>query len=271
MANEVVTKEQQSALATAGAMLGGLRRVSRTAPRAVGGDFMRFGKDGKWSFGRENKEVDTDNDYAVLNVLAMKEGYVCWEDNGEEGTANKKLGEVMAPVNDPIDVNELEDHGFDWKRQQSIQMKFIEGAYEGTQTVYAPSSQGGLEALGSVIERVNERIEQENPYFFPICAFDQTWYKHPKWGKTYKPVIDIVGWADVEGNEDPEGGNEEPAPKKVDKPKKADKPKPAARSRKKAEPEPEEEPEVDETEEETPVEEEAEEQDAKPVSRRRRR
>ena len=231
---------------------------------------MRFGKDGKWSFGRENKEVDSDNDYAVLNTLSFKEGYVCWEDNGDDGTANKKLGEVMAPVSEVINPDELEDHGFDWKRQQSIQMKFIEGAYAGTQTVYSPSSQGGLEALGEVVEMMVARVAAENPYFCPICAFDHTSYKHPKYGKTYKPVLDIVGWADVEGNEDPEGADA-PAPKKVEKPEKEEAGKPAApRSRKKPEPEPEPEPELDEAPE-APVEEEADEQDAKPVTRRRRR
>lgn len=238
---------------------------------------MRFGKDGKWSFGRENKELDEENDFAVLNILSLKEGYVCWEDNDDDA-ANKKLGEQMAPVNQPINPEELPDHGFPWERQQSIQMKFCEGAYEGTQTVYSPSSQGGLEVLGAVVDMVLARIEKGTPYFFPVVGFSNSSYIHKKWGKTYKPVIDIVGWADAEGNEDPDFVlTDEPEPKPKPKPaasrraKAADKPKAPKRPKKEEpepEPEPEEEPEEPETDgDDTP----AEEQDAQPVTRRRRR
>lgn len=268
MANEVatMTEQQLAAVEAAKSMMGGLRRVQRTAPRASGGDFMRFGKDGLWSFGRENKSVDTDVDYALLNILSLKEGYVCWEDNDGDNAKNKKLGEEMAPVNQPIALDDLPDHGFPWNRQQSIQIKFLEGTYKGTQTVYAPSSQGGLEALGAVVDLVLERMAAETPFFFPIVALDKTHYMHPKWGKTYKPVIDIVGWADVDGNED---GAFEAPPKKEPEPA----PKPAAKPARrvaaapKPEPTPEPTPEPEREEVLEPVE--AATNDAQPVRRRR--
>jgi hypothetical protein len=212
-------------------MLGGLRRVVNTAPAAAGGEFMRFGKDGRWEFGKEGKSVDF-NDCAILNILSLKEGYVCWTDNDDVGKANEKLGELMRPVNQLVEKSELEDHGYEWARQQSIQLKFCDGAHTGTQTIYAPSSQGGLEILGFVIDLVLSRVEEGTPYFFPVVSFDSTHYAHKKWGKTYKPVLDIVGWADADGNEDPEFvapevAEPEPAPKP--KPRQRAAAKPAAK------------------------------------------
>lgn len=265
MGNEI-TAAQQGALSAIKGATAGLRRASATAPRGEGGGFMRFGKDGIWSFGQENKEIDGENDFAIVNVASFKEGYVCWS-NHDPSTKkkNEKLGEVMQPIANPVDMDTLDDHGWPWARQQSVQVKFCDGQYEGQQVIFNTSSQGGLEMLGNIIDAILERVDADNPYCFPIIAFDHTHYIHKQYGKTYKPVWTIEGWADGNGNEEGAGAPVEEETKQVEAPKeepKVEDEKPRSR-RRSAEPEPEEKSEA--------VADAEDEGDAKPVSRRRRR
>lgn len=215
MANDIALA-QKNAMAAAQQMLGGLQRTVQNAPTG-GGDYLRFGKDGVWTFGTSQKMVDPQNDIALLNVLSVQAGYVCWTDYPkDQKKKNEKLGERMAPVHQPIDVSTLPDHGWEWRAQQGAEFKFIEGAHTGTQVKFVTSSQGGLERFAAMIAAVTERVASGDAYFFPLIAFDGDFYNHPSYGRTYKPLFEIVGWADVNGNEEPEGGapaiEEKPTP-----------------------------------------------------------
>lgn len=232
MGNDIAVA-QASALEAAQKMLGGLRKTVQDAPSG-GGAYLSFGKDGQWAFGTDRKVVDPENDIAILNVLGVQAGYVCWSDYPkEEKKKNTKLGERMAPVTQPIDPSTLPETGWEWRAQQGGEFKFVEGAHTGTQVKFVTSSQGGIERFAALIDAVTERISQGTPYFFPLVALDGDHYIHPSWGKTYKPLFDIVGWADVNGNEEPEGGapaienQTKAAPAKVKEPEPEPEPEPA--------------------------------------------
>lgn len=248
MGNDIAIA-QANALEAAQRMLSGLQRTVGEAPTG-GGDYLRFAKDGEWTFGTANKVVDAENDIALFNVLTAQAGFVCWSDYPkEQKKKNEKLGERMASVTTPIDRSSLPVHDWDWTPQQGGEFKFIEGAHIGTQVKFVTSSQGGLERFAAMLAAVTERIAGGTPYFFPLISFTHDFYQHASYGKIYKPLFDIVGWADVNGNEEPEEGA--PAVTKAEPVKEAKKPEP--------EPEPE------------PVEEEAAASDEVEPRRRRRR
>lgn len=267
-----ITLAQQSALAAAQGMLGGLTRLVARAPSG-GSEFLKFGKDGIWTFGQQAKQVDPENDFALVNVLSVKEGFVCWTNfDAKLKKKNEKKGEVMVPAGQVINQDNLEDHGWEWKAQQAFDLKFLEGGHVGAQTRYVTSSQGGLEAAGALLDAVIVRVQSGTPFFFPIIALAQDSYIHASWGKTYKPVFEIVGWADTEGNEDPEFVEEAPAvEKKVTKPEPAKAEKPKRVKPVKVE-EPDEEPVEEEQEPDAePEEVEAEETAAPEAATRTRR
>lgn len=212
MGNDIaLAQAQASALEAAQKLVGGLRRTVDEAPSG-GGDYLRFGKDGQWVFGLDAKAVDSAHDTALMNALSVQAGFVCWSDYPkEEKKKNTKLGERMAPVSNPIDPSSLPEHGWAWTPQQSVEFKFIEGPHAGKQVKFVTSSMGGMERLAGLIDLVIERVSAGSPFFFPVVLFTGDHYQHPSYGKTYKPVFDVVGWADVNGNEEPED-----APKAVE-------------------------------------------------------
>lgn len=251
-------------------MAKGLKQTRQAMPSFGGKPYMKFGKDGEWSCGQGGDAVN--GELVILNTSSLKGGYVCWTDHDKK--KNEKLGEEMQLVSmGLIDPEELPDMGWPWKAQQSVEGRFLEGDQE--EFSYNTSSGGGLEAMAGVIDAIMARIEDgEEVFLFPVVRLEDDNYEHKQWGKTYKPILEIVGWADVEGNlEDDDVLEEEP--EQIEPPKKKAKKKPAKKTKTKPEPEPEPEEDEDEDEEVDEPEEEEEDEDEpeaeEPPRRRRRR
>lgn len=225
-------------------LAGGLRRTKAAMPSFGGKGYLSFGKDGKWSFG---KNTAVDGERVVLNITTLKSGYVCWTNyDPKERRKNEKLGEEMRLTTmGGVDPSTLPDLGWEWKQQQSVEGRFLDGDRE--EFNYTASSLGGLEAMTTVIDAILGRIEDgEQVYLFPVVVLSSDWYEHRQYGKTYKPVLEIEAWADVDGVI--EGAKA--ASKRVEK---------AAETTRHADPEPEQEAEPERDEGEEP-----------PVRRRRR-
>lgn len=260
----------------------GLKRTRAAAPSFGGKPFLKFGRDGTWNLGKANEEVNGET--AILNISSLKTGYVCWTDYSAEELAarkkkgqpakNQKVGEEMKlAVLGGVDFEDLPETEWEWTQQQTIEGRFTDG--QKREFSYTTSSLGGLECFDGVIGAVMERINNgEQVFLNPIVRFDDEWYDHATWGKTYKPILLIVGWADEDGV--PEDAEEEASVPKVTKKK---------RPAKKPEPEPEPEEDegyddgtkwVEEDEEEgpeAPEEDEGEQEEPEttaPVRRRRR-
>lgn len=224
-----------------GALTKGLKRTKATMPSFGGKPYAKFGKDGEWTIGKGSDAANGDR--VLLNVHSLKSGFVCWTNyDPKERRKNEKLGEEMvSALQGSVDPSTLTDHGWEWKAQQSIEGREMSG--DMRDFVYTTSSMGGLEALDGVLDAVLARVEEgEAAYVYPVVELLDDHYEHPQWGKTYKPVLKIVGWADMDGNY--EGAEK---PKQVTKApeKEAEDNGPA--------PEPEDAPEPEEQDDEAPV------------------
>jgi hypothetical protein len=232
MANAVST----TAATGLGAIAKGLQRAKTQMPSFGGKQYLKFAKDGEWSTGRGGDDMTGEK--IVVNLASLKSGYVCWTNYAPaDKKKNEKLGEEMQlSTLGTIDPSSLQDHGWEWKQQQSFEGRFLSGAK--AEFVYVTSALGGLEAVDTIITACLERLgEGEETFVFPVVTLNTDWYDHPQWGKTYKPKMEITDWVNEDG--DPEG---------------------SVKSKGKAEPEIEaEEPEAEEPE-----------ADAPPVRRRQR-
>lgn len=245
----------------------GLRHTRQRMPSTGGKPYLKFGKDGSWELGK-NGDSFTD-ELAVLNPTTLKSGFVCWTDYDKDTLKkkkkNEKLGDEMELITrGGVSYDDLPDTGWDWKTQMSVEGRMLHG--DQKDFTYTTSSMGGLDFFGLVLDAVDERIEDgEGVFLFPVVRLGSDWYDHATWGKTYKPEVEIVSWADVNGEletdiEESEPEEEEPEeePVKPKRRKTAKKPEP--------EPEPEKEPEED-----TDPEPEDEPEEEEPPRRRRRR
>ncbi len=195
MSNEVSTNK----VAGLAGLATGLRRTKSQMPSFGRKSFLQFGKDGLWTLGKD-KRTGRNDERVLLNITSLRSGYVCWT-NHPEGSKkkNEKLGEEMAlATGNPIDVSHLPDTGWDWRQQQSVEGRFIGGDQE--EFIFNTSSNGGLEAMEIVISAVMDKIDSgEDVYLFPIVELAGDWYDHSQYGKTHKPLLEVVAWCDAEG------------------------------------------------------------------------
>jgi hypothetical protein len=150
---------------------------------------------GTWMYGQQ-KTVVEDGSLWAANPLTFMRGYVCFGDN------NKKLGERLAPVTQPmLNVADLPDLGFPWQEQWAVNSKCITGIDKDLEVVFKMSTDGGLKAITSLFDAVRDRLNsgQHDGKISPIFKLEKDWYPHPKHGKTWYPVTTIVDWMPIEG------------------------------------------------------------------------
>jgi hypothetical protein len=79
--------------------------------------------------------------------------------------------------------------------------------YAGKAAVYEASSGGGDDAFNAVTAAIMAKLSADlangvDPSalcLYPVVKFSNSHYMHKTYGKTYKPLFDIVGWADKSG------------------------------------------------------------------------
>lgn len=204
--NDIVEKKQ-TGVAGLASIAAGLKTVKRQMPSFGGKAYLKFGKDGQWSLGRS--QDDLTGRVIVFNIETLRSGYVCWTNYpdvpGERRKKNEKMGEEMLNITQgAIDPAELPDLGWEWRQQQAIDGRLVDG--DKAEVTFNTSSLGGLEAMAVVIDATLERVAQETTYIYPRVRLSSDFYMHNEWGKTYKPIFEIVGWTNVEG--DPAGSDD---------------------------------------------------------------
>lgn len=208
MTNEVTTAKQ-TGLGALGALKSNLANVRAKMPEIASSPYLRLLQDGGWVFGQEDNSVAPGTE-AVINVLSIKHGYSCWTNRGKGEGKNENLGEIMVGLSQALPaMHELEqkidpqtERVCPWKDQMAVDVKFLDGKHKGTQVLYKVSSVGGLNAMKTVIDSVLEKLDEDTEFVCPVITLDSDSYKHPSYGKTYVPDIQIVGWMDLEGNEE---------------------------------------------------------------------
>lgn len=206
-----VTKPTAGGISALDTLKQNLAQVRNRVPDAGGVPYLRMLTDGDWVFGAENNAVK-DGTEVVANVLSIKQGYVCWTDR--PGNAkNDPKGEEMVPLGAaPISKSDLpvyydEASGpnpLPWKEAFSIELKFLDGKYEGTQVLWKNNSVGGMKAFGGLLDAILGRVAENSSFCFPIIMLTSDHYQHKAHGRTWFPVVEVVGWMDQDGNEDPD-------------------------------------------------------------------
>ena len=227
-----------TAVAALSSLKQGLQNVAATIVATGGDPFLRLLTDGTWCYGAENVEVQTDSLWAV-NPYSLQHGWVSWTDHpGKQ--ANEIVGEVMVPMTSPLPPKtELQDTGWEWSQQLSIQLKCLTGEDVGTQVMYKTTSVGGMNAVKALIAKLMTQLDADPDNPVPVLTLDMDSYQHKKWGKTYTPIFDVKKWIALDAEPDEQVEADEPAEEKTvaEAPKRTRRAAPQAEA-KKPEPEP---------------------------------
>ena len=205
-----LTQRASGAIASLSNLKSGLQNVAATIVTSGGDPFLRLLTDGVWVYGADNVEVQ-DGSLWALNPFSIMHGFVSWTDHpGKQ--ANEIVGEVMVPAGSPLPIqSELQDTGWPWTQQLSVQLRCMNGEDVGTQVLYKTSSTGGMNALKATINKIMAHIEEDIETPVALVSLETDHYMHKKWGKTYVPVLDVQKWialADEAPDVDDEPANE---------------------------------------------------------------
>lgn len=209
MSNEVTTPRGADVLADVRGFEGFAEALgtAKTDRATVTGamPLLRMGTDGVWVYGAENVEVQPDALW-VLDPRSIQRGYVCWTRWSREqlraGKRNKLLGEVFVPLNAhrpdetrlPTHINEDTGEPWEWADAMAAVLICQSGVDRGLQVLYKTSSVGGLRALNTFLDDIEDQLNNANGEIVPELALDCDHYDHRDYGKTYVPVFDVVEW-----------------------------------------------------------------------------
>ena len=198
----------------------GVAQTRASMPVMSGGTpFLRLLRDGKWAMGAQDSEI-VDGTEAIINPLSILHGYSCWTDRGPKEGKNEKLGEEMWKITQPKPMaNTLQEmtdprtHAVClWKDQMSFELKLLDGNFKDEQAMYSATSVGGLRLIDGLMKELENQLDTGSMYIFPIVRIGSDSYQHSSYGKTYTPVMEVVGWADMNGNEEGADAGDAPAP-----------------------------------------------------------
>jgi hypothetical protein len=220
-----MTTSSGNAVAALSKLKTGLAGVAATLPKAGGDPILRLLKDGTWVYGQENIEVEPDSEWA-LNPFSLMHGFVSWTRYQDVDKNDKRkdelVGQKMVPFFEPQPSRgDLPNTGWDWTEQVSVNIKCLTGEDTGTQIVYSPTSVGGIGAMRKLIDAIMRQLDIDEAHPVPLVVFGVDSYNHKRYGKTYVPDIQIVGWASIENPEDQTDAaakDDEPPSEPTDKP-----------------------------------------------------
>ena len=99
MSELILFRDQKALVTAADAFEDQASQVQR------GQSYAKFTKDGRYVYGAEECQVDSEEEWAV-NITAISRGWICWVNN-------KPVDERLVPISSGRDVqfDELPDHG----------------------------------------------------------------------------------------------------------------------------------------------------------------
>lgn len=178
-------------------LLEGLKHMQQTIPDTVGVMPLMRLKNGRFSYGQENIEVEENSKWAV-NPTTIQHGWCCWSD--VKGQVNELLGEVMVPFNaTPPAKSELQDLGFEWSPQNSVQLQCLDGEDQGLSVLYKSSSMGMRNMMKTLIAQIIKQVSVDKDHPVPVVYLDTDSYNHKVYGETFVPVLEVVDWIDYNG------------------------------------------------------------------------
>jgi hypothetical protein len=176
----------------------GIAESRSTTVIAGGQNLLRLLKSGEWVFGVSNEEVQEGSQWAI-NVMSLKHGWTCWS-RYEGSQKNELLGEILVPMTDSKPARPAPIQGFEYAEMRAFDLHCMDGVDEGMDVLYKINSVGGMRAVDGLLVEIVRQLKADPNHSCPVILLKVDSYPHPKWGKTYIPVFDIVGWVDIEGH-----------------------------------------------------------------------
>jgi hypothetical protein len=176
---------------------------SSTVLSTGGFDLLRMLKSGEWVFGQSDEPVQEGSRW-VVNILSIRHGWCCWIE-GEGNGANKLAGEELVPISDPKPPRPLPIEGKPFVELRTFVLACLDGDDVGHNVLYKVQSLGGMKAIDGLLQDIQRQLAIDPKHSCPILRLGNSYYEHKKWGRVYTPVLDRVGWADLNGKEGTSG------------------------------------------------------------------
>jgi hypothetical protein len=156
--------------------------------------------DGHWNYGQQNELVQEGSRW-IINPTLFGHGWVCWV-QASQGVKGRKAGELMCSMVEDFPAEPpLAEGKYPWAKQYSCVLKCMEGDDEGTEALYKGSSMGGTEAMAALIDAFKRNFAHDRTHPCPVVTLESSSYANTTYGgRTYKPIFNIVDWADMNGN-----------------------------------------------------------------------
>lgn len=169
---------------------------------SISGTLIKFNK-GDWVTGDDEDVEQEVLDGVVANMDQLMVGWIKWQDN-------KPVEQIMGPVAEGYqaprrnELGDMDQNEWDvdnqgrprdpWQFSNYIVLKVPgEDASEDNLYTYATSSKGGLGAIGALCREYGKEMRRR-PDEYPIIKLGADSYSHAEYGRTYVPLIQIVGW-----------------------------------------------------------------------------
>jgi len=166
-------------------MMVALRKVAQAATATY--SFLKMEKSGSWVHGAQQTEVPEGAEF-LINPATFDHGYVAWDDG-------EKLGEIIARITDPLpELPPVPAGAKSWDFQLGFHLA---SADDGAQFIYRATSVGGKRVIAQVAAAVADRVEAGEAKLVPVVTLTSASYKHPKYGKIYNPLMDVVRWVSM--------------------------------------------------------------------------
>ena len=233
MANELATRNSGAVANTGGASGNPFLSAASTLGGGDSGTFLKFsGKNGDYTYGADQEELDDGWKGAVDINQTAKRGHICWKDGNV-------VGEDMTLVVDgnPTPKSLLEDHGpYDdeedgWSEQFSVELVELES---GEQMLLKNSSKSGLRAFGALLNAYGKAIQkgqnigEDGDELVPVVEFSATEFtpknSKSKKDRAYAPSFKIVDWISHTELQEQFGGEDDASNYEEDEPKEEKKP-----------------------------------------------
>jgi len=209
MTTDIAKTKAAAGLATLASLRTGLAQVVAQIPASIGGQsFLRLLKDGNWVVGADDTPIASGTQ-AVINIESVLSGYSCWTNRQPGQGKNENLGDEMWAIGSAVPpVHTMPEHHdprtqelCKWKPQMACDIKLLEGTLSGQQVMYKVTSVGGVRALTAVIQAAMAQLDAGSEYVYPIIELSSDSYQHASYGRTYVPMLEIVGWMNADGEE----------------------------------------------------------------------
>jgi len=182
-------------------LMAGIAESRASTPIAGGKPLLRLLKNGVWVFGQSDDPVQEGSSWAI-NPLSIGHGWSCWSNYPPAmKRKNELLGEVMAPISAHKPARPDDIQGFQFNEQRVFELRCLDGDDEGTEVLYKTSSVGGMRACDGLFAKLVDQLRTDKDHPVAIVQLESDSYNHSQYGQTFVPLIEVVGWADMQGEQ----------------------------------------------------------------------